>query len=214
MTCQFAGGDHLRGWIIIPNLVAISSYWIFCAFFIALDMLPKTNFIRKYKVQPSTNDPLEMDKLPSVIKQVLFNQFCVQIPFSIISHPVIYLFGTDDGDYIRPIPTAKRIVLDLIVFEITREIAFYYIHRLLHHPRFYKKYHKMHHGKPDICKSALQRILLLLPFLRMDIPNSHHRSILPSSRTCHHKFVPCHCRPFPNGSTMLFCRHMVSAFDV
>lgn len=146
MTCQFLGDDPVRGWIIVPNLVAISFYWTFSAFFMVLDMLPKTKFIMKYKVQPSTNDPLEMDKLPSVIKQVLFNQFCIQIPFTIMFHPVVYLRGAVDIDYVRPIPSAWIILLDFIVFEITREITFYYMHRLLHHPHFYKKYHKMHHG--------------------------------------------------------------------
>lgn len=141
------GDGAVRGWIIVPNLVAISLYWIIVGFFTLLDMLPKSKLIMKYKVQPYTNDPLELNKLPSVIKQVLFNQFCVQIPFSIIFHPFVYVRGSIHEDFVRPIPPASRILLDFIVFEITREILFYYIHRILHDPRFYKKYHKMHHGK-------------------------------------------------------------------
>uniref|UniRef100_A0A336L740 CSON001212 protein n=1 Tax=Culicoides sonorensis TaxID=179676 RepID=A0A336L740_CULSO len=144
---DITGDSPVSGWIIIPNLISIGLYWIIAGIFFIVDMMPKTKFLIKYKLQSNTNDPLDLDKLPSVIKQVLFNQFCVQIPFSILIHPIVHLRGINSPeiDFVRQVPPMWRITLDFIVFELIREISFYYLHRLFHHPRLYQKYHKMHH---------------------------------------------------------------------
>jgi len=42
------------------------------------------------------------------------------------------------------IPTFDRIVKDWIVFVLFLEFGFYYSHRLLHNPRFFKSIHKKH----------------------------------------------------------------------
>lgn len=171
----------------------------------------------KYKVQPYTNDPLELEKLPSVIKQVLFNQFCVQIPFSIIFHPFVYVRGSIHDDYVRPIPAAWRILLDFIVFEITREISFYYIHRLLHHPQLYKKYHKMHHGNfitffTNI--STYFKNIFYTRFDRMDISNRSNGPILSPDRTFISEYISCCYRTFYNGIKCHFCRNLVCSLDI
>lgn len=76
---------------------------------------------------------------------MLFNQFIVQVIFGIITHPYVYIRGSKDVEYIRTVPAFTTIFLELIFFEISREITFYYMHRLLHHRKFYEKYHKQHH---------------------------------------------------------------------
>ena len=45
----------------------------------------------------------------------------------------------------RELPDIWTGIGHFIVFAIVREITFYYSHRLLHHPYFYKSIHKKHH---------------------------------------------------------------------
>ncbi|XP_052059240.1 fatty acid hydroxylase domain-containing protein 2-like [Mytilus californianus] len=42
-------------------------------------------------------------------------------------------------------PSFAWILLELTVFSLVEEIGFYYSHRLMHHPRLYKYFHKLHH---------------------------------------------------------------------
>ncbi|KAF6081122.1 fatty acid hydroxylase domain containing 2 [Phyllostomus discolor] len=45
----------------------------------------------------------------------------------------------------RELPTFHWFLLELAVFTLIEEVMFYYSHRLLHHPKLYKKIHKKHH---------------------------------------------------------------------
>lgn len=76
---------------------------------------------------------------------VLFNQFVVGMIFSV----VLYYVGST---HIKPItktfrtaPTLLKFIIDFFVLWLTREIIFYYLHRLLHYGKFYVYFHKKHH---------------------------------------------------------------------
>ena len=47
-----------------------------------------------------------------------------------------------------PLPGAWETVYTYIFCLSCEEIGFFYLHRLIHQPRFYKHLHKLHHGKP------------------------------------------------------------------
>jgi len=42
-------------------------------------------------------------------------------------------------------PSAIYMFLQIAFCIIVEEVLFYYSHRMLHHPRFYAKVHKIHH---------------------------------------------------------------------
>jgi methylsterol monooxygenase len=45
-----------------------------------------------------------------------------------------------------PLPGALKTIGTYLFCLVWGEIGFYYVHRILHEPPFYKHLHKMHHG--------------------------------------------------------------------
>jgi len=117
-------------------------YWTFGAIYTLLDLTNKPKLLRKYKVQPNTNEPLDKKKLYKVILQVLFNQIFVGIPFAILSYYAMKLRGFPD---IRELPTFHWVLFELGICILVEEFGFYYSHRFLHSKHVYKYIHKQHH---------------------------------------------------------------------
>jgi len=76
------------------------------------------------------------------MKQAIINQTFLTIPLAIFDN---YLRELSGQKFSPEMPTFYRIVKDLIAFFLLRESLYYYVHRLLHHPKIYKYIHKRHH---------------------------------------------------------------------
>lgn len=69
----------------------------------------------------------------------------------IVATPIIYFLFvpamTWSGSFVegRPCPTAGQVGLEILACMVVEDTLFYWIHRLLHHPRLYKHIHKKHH---------------------------------------------------------------------
>ena len=46
---------------------------------------------------------------------------------------------------VEPLPTPLILVRDTVVFFVMYEIVFYHVHRALHHPKLYQRFHATHH---------------------------------------------------------------------
>lgn len=117
-------------------------YWIFGSLFIFIDLTRKPEFFRKYKTQPEENVPLEFSKFIKSAGGVLFNQTVVEIPYKMI----VYQISKRSIKF--PFETTHdfhRVLFDLILCDVVYEFAYYYSHRLFHHPAVYKHVHKIHH---------------------------------------------------------------------
>ncbi|KAH8336112.1 hypothetical protein KR074_003297 [Drosophila pseudoananassae] len=138
-----SGEDPWRLWVLGSTVVIFSVYWIYAALFTLMDITNKPKFLRRYKIQPGQNEPVDLKKLWNAVKVVIFNLTVVNVLTSWAVYELVY--KTENSRDIRQLPTFKRTIRDLVVFVILEEIMFYYAHRLLHHKSIYKYVHKKHH---------------------------------------------------------------------
>jgi fatty acid hydroxylase domain-containing protein 2 len=120
-------------------------YWLFAGIFLLYDILRFPRFLRKYKIQPTANKPLDMDKLIKGLKVVAFNQLIINWLAYAISVIVFDHYQVWDSVVIDKVPSFPSLLKNLFYCSIIYEVIFYVNHRLLHHRLIYKYFHKMHH---------------------------------------------------------------------
>jgi fatty acid hydroxylase domain-containing protein 2 len=126
------------------------------------------------KIQPEKH--LSLRHYWNIIKQGAFNQLFVAVPVGLFYSE----WSTWMLLHLHPV-TLKRCVFDFCAYIVVEEVLFYYLHRLLHHPKLYRYIHKQHHeytapiGLAAIYCHPFEHLLAnLLPlFLGPAIMHSH-----------------------------------------
>jgi len=128
------------GSVILSSIV----FWVANLFLLILDnsMHPLAFWFRQYKIQQDQNVPVNKKKLMRCVKGVLLNQLIIAPLFLAAVYPLLVWRGTS---FSRQLTDFHWALVQLGVCVLVEEFCFYYSHRLLHHPRFYKHFHKTHH---------------------------------------------------------------------
>lgn len=74
----FSGEDEFNLLVWWTTLYTFAVYWIFGAIYTLMDWTNKPAFLRRYKIQPNTNEPVETKKLAKVVLSVLWTRFLLE----------------------------------------------------------------------------------------------------------------------------------------
>ncbi|XP_055586313.1 fatty acid hydroxylase domain-containing protein 2-like isoform X2 [Uranotaenia lowii] len=119
-----------------------SFYWVVGSLFVIMDLTGRPHFIRKYKTQPGTNEPLQRGHLAKVVLMILFNQTFLGYSVAWIG---FHLADKTDAPDMRILPSGWIVLRDICACVIGIELGFYYVHRFMHLKPLYKHFHKKHH---------------------------------------------------------------------
>ncbi|XP_029956550.1 fatty acid hydroxylase domain-containing protein 2 [Salarias fasciatus] len=137
----FEGHDEALfylGTMFAPTVV----FWVSNGVLLIADTTGKPNFITRYRIQVDKNNPVDPEKLRHAVKTVLFNQVFISGPMVVACYHLMSWTGDPCGP---ELPTFHWALTELAIFSIMEEVMFYYSHRVFHHPRLYKRFHKQHH---------------------------------------------------------------------
>ncbi|KNC22065.1 hypothetical protein FF38_02002, partial [Lucilia cuprina] len=140
---NLVGDDPQTVWVFGTTLVFMLVYWLNASWYTFMDLTNRPKFLRKYKIQPGKNEPVDNKKLIPAILNVLLNQTLVGIPMYFILYNCLFKIRCTAP--LRQLPSFGKILLDIVVVSLLEEFYFYYIHRVMHHKSIYKYVHKKHH---------------------------------------------------------------------
>ncbi|KAI9298629.1 hypothetical protein K502DRAFT_299252, partial [Neoconidiobolus thromboides FSU 785] len=134
--------------LIGSYLCALSTYFISSFFFYLVDIHYFTNY-SQYKIQQRKKEVHKdyIKALPVVSKNFLLIAFPYSYSLYYLLHPTSPMYSSLERakEYFSQVPTIGQFLRDIIIYLLITEVGFYYVHRLLHHPLLYAKFHKLHH---------------------------------------------------------------------
>jgi len=124
-------------------LISIVAYFGLGLLHLILDLSWQPSWLYRYKIQPNKHfSPGDVSKL---FKTLIINFFVVTPALLLVTRFAVQHRWIDCPHVSSELPSMFSFVRDLALIVIIEEILFYYSHRLLHLPYFYRRVHKKHH---------------------------------------------------------------------
>ncbi|EEH41690.1 C-4 methylsterol oxidase [Paracoccidioides lutzii Pb01] len=122
-------------------LCQILGFWLPCILYLLIDLAFPT-FSNKHKT-PIRPPPTHLGRHHHCFRRVFTtNLLSTLLHIALNSSTNFqYSFFTITPTY----PTARELATDFIYASLLRELLFYTVHRTLHHPKLYPRFHKQHH---------------------------------------------------------------------
>lgn len=142
MVYSAFGEDDFNMMCIGSTLLPLVTFVAANVFLTVLDLTGKPALLLKYKIQEEKHVPVSWEKYKTAVKLCVFNMTVVGFMFNLVTYPLLVWRGCDTG---YELPSFTTTIWHAFCFIVIEEIGFYYGHRLLHHPKLYKHFHKIHH---------------------------------------------------------------------
>jgi methylsterol monooxygenase len=146
---NLADGDATRaGYLLVvygTQIFHISTFWAQCLVLTCFDLWPTNplwSWTQAWRIQ-APDVPVDRMKMFKTAMVCLFNQLCINIPLGFLVWPLYEWKGMTFEP--EALPTFNTFLRHMCVIAAVEEIGFYYGHRLMHVPFFYKRFHKQHH---------------------------------------------------------------------
>lgn len=125
---------------ILPMLFMTYIYWLLCVIFMMADHYCDIfNLYTKWKHQgKSLQNGIDWKKYRRTIRLVLFNQFIVSLPLTLLMVSYNIEMNTNALPY-------RYLPFQIMAILFTEDLLFYICHRLFHVKIFYKYIHSIHH---------------------------------------------------------------------
>lgn len=134
-----SGDSPLILYVFGTFLVTTVEYWLLAGLYFLVDMKGWFHSLQRYRIPRKAPD---YSQSLLIIRNVLVNQSLVSIPCGYLTFLLAQLRGHMP---VRELPSLSRLAVDLLLLMACEEIGFYYVHRTLHRPFFYKRFHRVHH---------------------------------------------------------------------
>ncbi|KEQ78483.1 C-4 sterol methyl oxidase [Aureobasidium pullulans EXF-150] len=121
--------------------IQLLAFWVPATIYLAIDLL-FPDFSNRHKIQSERRQPT-WEQIKHCVQYVAMNDL-ISIGLQLILR---YIVGLHRTLFIQSLafPSLATTLGDFVFGLAAREISFYYIHRLLHHPSIYAYVHKKHH---------------------------------------------------------------------
>jgi len=136
-------GDHPHTYLVTGSFLLSSAvFWGVGLIYTYFDLTMAPGFLRKYKIQPEANEPMDKQKFKRLLATVVFNWTVINPVFTYCVYRLHLRRGVPD---IATLPSFHRVLGEIVIILLVEEVFFYYSHWLLHHRSIYKYIHKKHH---------------------------------------------------------------------
>jgi len=126
------------------QLIALGTFIVHEIAFIMINvpylLMDDYNWLQQYKIYEKTKTT--SSERWSLFYSLLKAHVTQLLPIMVLSYPLFRFFGFHCD---KTLPSWKSFAFQMVVFNILEDTGFYWVHRYLHTPWAYKKFHFRHH---------------------------------------------------------------------